>query len=232
MHAIILLGGRGTRLQDLYPDRPKALVPVAGRPFLEWQLEWLARAGIRDVHLAAGYRAESIREWMARCAPAGLTLTLSTEPRPLGTAGGLKVAAASVPGDSFWVLNGDSLLPALRFEGCAAAAARRPALATMAIVPIDAAGRYGTVRFDDAGYVTVFREKAHCDAGWINGGVYLASRALLDRIEADRTLSLDTDIFPALCAERSLGMFPAEPPLLDMGTPDGLAAMEQYLQPA
>jgi NDP-sugar pyrophosphorylase family protein len=62
--AIILCGGKGTRLSSLYSDRPKILVPIAGRPFLEWQLEWLGQAGITDIHLAAGFMADVLGGWL------------------------------------------------------------------------------------------------------------------------------------------------------------------------
>ncbi|MCX6993484.1 MAG: sugar phosphate nucleotidyltransferase, partial [Kiritimatiellaeota bacterium] len=104
-----------------------------------------------------------------------------------------------------------------------------------AITRIESAGRYGTVEFDARKRVTAFREKAaHTGGvgrtgGWINGGVYLARQALLSHIETDKKLSLETDIFPALCAGGQIAVFPAEPPLLDMGTPDGIQTMERYL---
>ena len=66
MQAIILLGGKGTRISRLFPDRPKALAPVAGQPFLERQLAWLVRVGITNVHLAAGYRAEHLLAWLCQ----------------------------------------------------------------------------------------------------------------------------------------------------------------------
>ncbi len=112
---IILCGGRATRLAVLWPDRPKALVPVAGRPFLEWQMEWLARGGVRRIHLAAGHRGEMVIEWLhdwlSRTDSGPDMITCSIEPAPLGTGGGLRYAADRVEGDPVLVLNGDSLLP-------------------------------------------------------------------------------------------------------------------------
>ena len=229
MQAIILLGGKGTRLQGLYPDRPKALAPIAGRPFLEWQMGWLARHGIRDVHLAAGHLAQTIRDW-ASTADRGSTITVSAEPFPLGTGGGLKFTESFIRTDPFLILNGDSLLPNLDFKAFAEDGRKSSALITLAITRIESAGRYGTVEFDERKRVTAFREKAARTGGWINGGVYLAHRTLLARIKPDQTASLETDVFPALCAEGQMGVFLSEPPLLDMGTPDGMQAMESYLR--
>lgn len=229
MQAIILLGGKGTRLQGLYPDLPKALAPIAGRPFLEWQLAWLARHGIGDVHLAAGHLAQAIRKWVTST-PLKSKVTVSVESHPLGTGGGLKFTEEFIRTDPFLILNGDSLLPNLDFHALADAGQTPGTLATLAITRIESAGRYGTVEFDARKRVTAFREKAAQTGGWINGGVYLARRTLLDRIKANEAASLETDIFPALCAEGQLGVFLAEPPLLDMGTPDGIQIMERYLR--
>ena len=114
MQAIILCGGRGTRLNTLYSDRPKILVPVAGRPFIEWQLEWLARMGITDIHLAGGYKADVLQQWLS--AIKEHHITLSTEPGPLGTGGGLKFVEPWFRSDPLLVLNGDSLAPISTFN--------------------------------------------------------------------------------------------------------------------
>lgn len=229
MQAIILIGGRGTRLQSLYPDRPKALAPIAGRPFLEWQLDWLNRHGIDNVHLAAGYKAQALRDWASATMPGGV-ITISTEPASLGTGGGLKYVESFIRSDPFLILNGDSLLPNLDFKSLTEAGRTSGALVTMAVTQIESAGRYGTVVFDERLRVTAFLEKAERTGGWINGGVYLAHRPLLDRIPKNTTVSLETDVFPALCASGQFSAHLAAPPLLDMGTPDGLQAMEQYLR--
>lgn len=228
MQAIILLGGKGTRLHGLYPDQPKALVPICGHPFLEWQLAWLERNGIRDAHLAAGHFAQAIRDWVA---PTTLKskVTISVEPHPLGTGGGLKFTEPFIRTDPFLILNGDSLLPNLDFQALADASHTSGTLITLAVTRIEEAGRYGTVEFDARKRVTAFREKAARTGGWINGGVYLARRTLLTRINPGELVSLETDVFPALCAEGQLGVFSSKPPLLDMGTPDGIRVMERYL---
>ncbi|MEI7436966.1 MAG: nucleotidyltransferase family protein [bacterium] len=228
VQAVLLCGGRGTRLSTLYPDRPKALAPVAGRPFLEWQLDWLERAGVKLVHLAAGHMAAQLQDWTAASGRAGLTVSI--EPRPLGTGGGLKFIEPHLHCDPFLVLNGDSLMPRLDIGALLAAHRATHAPVTLAIAPIEDAGRYGTVEAGADGVITAFREKAPCAEGWINGGVYVVSRAVLKLIPAGQTLSLETDIFPGFVTEGRLRAFRSRPPLLDMGTPEGLAAMTMFLQ--
>ena len=90
MQAIILAGGLGTRLRELYPDIPKALVPILGKPFLAWQIEWLRHGGATGIHIAAGHKASAVKDWL-KTDPAGAGVTLSEEPQPLGTAGGRKL---------------------------------------------------------------------------------------------------------------------------------------------
>ena len=234
MQAVILCGGKGTRLSALYADRPKILVPIAGRPFLTWQLEWLARGGVTDVHLAAGHLADVLQKWMAENS-CGLRLTISTEPAPLGTGGGLKFVEPHLVADPFLVLNGDSLMPRLAFQALEKqhAAFSNPwksaGAATLAVTRIAEAGRYGTVEFDAARRITAFREKASRSEGFINGGVYLMDRALLAAIEPGKSISIETDTFPALAAAGRLQAVEFPQPLLDMGTPEGIRAMENFL---
>src|SRR6185295_2279579 len=105
----ILAGGRGTRLQALFPDQPKPMVPVAGRPFLEHQISLLAQQGFDDFVLCLGYRAEQISSYFGDGARWGVRLAYSTELQPLGTAGALKQAARLWSGPAL-VLNGDTYL--------------------------------------------------------------------------------------------------------------------------
>ena len=86
------------------------------------------------------------------------------------------------------------------------------------------------MEFDPDGFVTAFREKADRAAGFVNAGLYLLPRDVVAGLPAGRAVSLETEIFPALAAQRRLVAIPIPPPLLDMGTPDGLAAMEAFLE--
>jgi D-glycero-alpha-D-manno-heptose 1-phosphate guanylyltransferase len=271
--AVILLGGQGTRLAARFPDLPKALVPVHGRPFLEWQLDWLRRGGSTQVLLAAGHKADVLEKYLAARKADGLSIVLSREPEPRGTGGALKFVEKQISTDLFLVLNGDSLTPNLDFStvwktffhcveksgnvfpqcgtveyraqadrrganarsmaprSCAASeGANATAAAKLFVTPIAEAGRYGTVEFGADGFVTAFREKAERANGFVNTGIYLLPRALLAAIPEEKAVSIETEIFPALAAQRQLIAIPAPPPLLDMGTPDGLAAMENFLR--
>ncbi len=258
MQAVILLGGQGTRLRTLYADRPKALVPVAGRPFIEWQVKWLRRGGVTQIHLAAGHMADQIKDWAA----SQEDVTVSQEPKPLGTGGALQFVESHLIDDRFYLVNGDTLLPNLDFQrlenrgqkvsndwknqpdffqrlekspqkvpttGKSAKKVSNDWKIRIAVTQIEEAGRFGTVEFDAHGVITAFREKEERASGWINGGVYRMHRAALADIPPDQFCSLETDLFPRWATEHRLMACPAEPPLLDMGTPEGLCDMERFL---
>ncbi len=267
--AVILLGGKGTRIAAQFPDRPKCLVPVGGKPFLERQLDWLQANGITEVLLAAGHMAEVLEDWLARRPPDALRITLSREPEPLGTGGALRFIEPQLASDPVLVLNGDSLAPSLdfstpwktslsRFSGifprygkCSdgfstlwkqifhavenpdgffhAVENYFPQCGKLFIAPIEEAGRYGTVEFDADGFITAFREKADRAGGFVNAGIYLLPRDIIAALPAGQPVSLETEIFPSLAAQRRLAALPCPPPLLDMGTPEGLTAMEGFL---
>ena len=228
MQAVILCGGRGTRLNALYPDRPKALVPVAGKPFLEWQIEWLLANKIESIVLATGYMGNKIREWIQRQAFSS-RVSVSIEPKPFGTGGALKYPAATIGNKPFFALNGDSLLPELDFENIEITHRKSGALGTIAVTSIKDSGRYGAVLFDKKGKIVRFEEKKNRGAGWINAGIYLFEPAVLSAISPNKNVSIENEVFPSLAAEGKLFVFQAKPPLLDMGTPEGLKNMEIYL---
>lgn len=231
MQAIILCGGRGTRLSALYPDRPKALVPVAGKPFLEWQIDWLLNNNIQSIFLASGYIGNRVQDWVQeqtfkKC------VAVSVEPEPLGTGGALKYLAETIGDNLFFTLNGDSLLPKINFQEMEKAHRKSGALGTIAVTRIEDSARYGTVTFDNNGKILNFNEKGKSGPGWINAGIYLLEPSVLSVISPNKNVSLENEVFQDLTAEGNLLVFQAQPPLLDMGTPEGLQAMEQYLYQA
>ena len=249
MQAIILAGGAGTRLQALFADRPKILVPIAGRPFLEWQLEWFGRNGITDIHIAGGIKADVLKEWLKVRGTVAegreqkdhtslftihtslftFHVSLSSEPRPLGTGGGLKFVEPWIQTSPCLVVNGDSLLPNLNLKDLTEHHARSSCSITLAITHIEDAARFGTVKVDDTGHITAFLEKAAVAAGWVNGGVYVVNKEILDTIPTDRTVSIERDIFPTFADRHLLGAFSCPTPLLDMGTAEGIESMERFL---
>jgi NDP-sugar pyrophosphorylase family protein len=174
--------------------------------------------------------ADVLRDWLKTDAPKDMEITFSVEPEPRGTGGAIKFAEPWIQSNPFFVLNGDSLAPGLDFQTLKKAHRDSSnTWITLGVTQIEQTGRYGTVEFDAEDRVTAFLEKAEREHGWINTGIYCVSRCALEAIASGKNISIETDIFPALAAADRLRVFRAEPPLLDMGTPDGLEAMEKFL---
>jgi len=227
----ILAGGLGTRLRALYSDRPKALVPLLGRPCMNWQVEGLVRQGYTRIHIAAGYRAPQLRDWAEQQPVPGATITVSVEPEPLGTGGGLGFVRDQLPSTgTLFVMNGDSLLPRARLASLASRLTSSPDLqCVLAAVEMTELGQYGTVDLDDADRIRAFREKATNDRGWVNGGIYCLRRSVIDTIPSGVPYSIEKDIFPALATAGALGAVRTSGPLLDIGTPEGLERTAAFL---
>jgi len=212
MKAFVLAGGLGTRLRPRFGDRPKALTPLAGRPFLAHQLEWLARHGIREVVACAGYGAEALRGELADGGSFGVRLDYSVEEQPLGTGGALKHAERFVAGPAL-VVNGDTL------AACDPWALERErwehgALGAVALYEVADARARGRVEGDARGRIVRFVEK---DPGY--RGLYAFAPALWRRLP-DGPSSLERDVLPALAAEGGLRGFRAAGEFFDIGTPE------------
>lgn len=227
--AVILAGGLGTRLRAVCPDTPKPLVPVLGRPFLDWLLLYLRACFIGHVVISTGYRAEQFSPYHGTERIAGLDLTTVEEPEPLGTAGGFchAVAAAGLTGN-LMVLNGDSLfLTRLGYilEDFTFQTADAAIIATRA----EDCSRYGSLD-TQYGYLRGFREKQR-GGGMINAGIYLFRHGLVGIFPGQRPLSFETDVFPWLIASgHRVRAYPCEGPFLDIGIPEALAEAPAFLE--
>jgi D-glycero-alpha-D-manno-heptose 1-phosphate guanylyltransferase len=226
--AVLLVGGLGTRLRTVVPSAPKPLAPVGNRPFLELLIQQLSSQGIRSLIMCTGYLADQIEDEFGDGSGLGVTIEYSKESEPLGTAGAVKFAEGFLQGvPEFLVMNGDSFLE-LDLRQLIQLHRTHGGLATIAVVSVENAGRYGTVHVDSGNKVTEFREKTGNDSpGLINAGIYVFSPAILALIPAG-PVSLEKDVFPRLLdqgvhAAREQGAF------IDIGTPADYAhAQELY----
>jgi mannose-1-phosphate guanylyltransferase len=227
--AVVLVGGEGTRLRPLTLERPKPVLPLLGRPLLEYVLERLAAAGVTRVIFGCGYLPDPIQACFGQRA-LGLELEYVVEPRPLGTAGGIRHAARGRVSGTFLALNGDILADAPLAELVASHRARGAA-ASIGLTPVSDPSRYGLVRMDDAGLVAGFLEKpepGEIDTDLINAGAYVLEPAVLDLIDDGRAVSIERETFPALvgaglCALKQAGYWS------DVGTPESYIAAHHDL---
>lgn len=222
--AVILAGGLGTRLQDTVADVPKALAPVAGRPFLDWQREYLRRQGVGRVVLALGYRAEQVLAHV-RATWHDLDVAWEIEREPLGTGGALRAAMRHVQGDSAFALNGDTLLLA----DLAALAGQHDEQVVIAVRAVADCARYGALEIAD-GRVIAFAEKGAHGPGTINGGVYWLRRDAFDGFALPAAFSFERDYLAAHVATLAPRAVRTDAFFLDIGTPDDFRRA-QYLIP-
>lgn len=227
--AIILCGGLGTRLKSVIADRPKALVEVRGRRFLEWLILSLARRdSIRHVVLATGYLGEMIERHFGGSHWCGVRISYSREPHPLGTAGALRLAAGHTTSSRLLVTNGDTYCP-FDPRRLVDLHVGRSAMATLWLVETQNASRFGTVALDVDGQITGFNEKASVRGPLLaSAGVYLIERKEIVRIEKDRPASLERDFFPSLIGKGLYGI-EGKGGFIDVGTPESLASADAAL---
>ncbi|MGH9415262.1 MAG: sugar phosphate nucleotidyltransferase [Terriglobales bacterium] len=217
----ILCGGQGTRLRAVLGDLPKPMAALGGRPLLESLVRWAAAAGSTRVVLCAGVGASHIREHFTH-RDWGAEVVISVEPEPLGTGGALRLALPMLRSPAVLVLNGDSFLPAFHLAALLGAPAHHAA-GTLVVVPASGRDDAGRIRLDGAGRITAFEEKlpsslAASAATFLNAGVYLFQRTLLESIPAQGSVSLERELLPAWIGA-GLAALVHNGELVDIGTP-------------
>ena len=199
MYALILAGGMGERLRPLTDSLPKPMVPVAGKPILAHQVDWLSRAGVTDVVFLAGYRWEAIRDYFGDGRHFGVRVQYSVEDTPLGRGGAIRKGFPLVPQEeqSVVVLNGDVItaepLGAVLARYQETRSSNSSHLATIMVVPM--VSPYGLVDLNQHDGVVGFREKVEMPH-WINAGVYVLDRGIAAEfpVQGDH----ETETFPRL----------------------------------
>ncbi|MCF8236736.1 MAG: HAD-IIIA family hydrolase [Saprospiraceae bacterium] len=216
--AIILAGGKGTRLQSVVSDLPKPLAPVGGRPFLAWQLDHLAAQGIQTVVLSIGHMADAFEELIGHQWK-GMTLLYVREEQPLGTGGAIRRAWKDLDNPCAWVLNGDTYTD-FSWSSLWAFHQASSARCTLALKQMSRFDRYGTVKIDGNGKVIGFVEKQAVDLGLINAGVYLVDRNILDDAPPQERFSFEQDVLEVQVTGGKLAGMPVRGHFLDIGVPD------------
>ncbi|MEU0691983.1 NDP-sugar synthase [Streptomyces uncialis] len=224
--AILLVGGKGTRLRPLTVNTPKPMVPAAGVPFLTHQLARARAAGIDHIVLATSYLAEVFEPYFGDGSALGLRLEYVTEREPLGTGGAIRNAAsrlAAGPDDPVVVFNGD-ILTGLDIRALIAAHGTSGADVSLHLTKVADPRAYGLVPTDPTGRVTAFLEKPQTPeeivTDQINAGAYVFRRSVVDTIPAGRPVSVERETFPGLLSSGAhlQGMVDSTY-WLDLGTP-------------
>lgn len=197
MRALILAGGLGKRLAPLTMDLPKPLIPIAGKPILVWQIEWLKKQGVSDFVLAVGHLRSKIFEALGDGRKLGVRIFYSVEEEPLGTAGAIRNAAPFLEDEVFLAVNGD-IVTDLQVKPLLDAL--NNADAAIALVPLRSP--YGVVEVGEEGYVTAFAEKPALEGYYINAGVYAFRKEAL-RLMPEKG-NIEEITFPLLAKQRRL----------------------------
>jgi len=221
LQALILAGGEGTRLRPLTSTIPKPVVPLVGRPFIVYMLDWLHGHGVDDVILGCGFMADAVRQVLGDGSDLGIRLRYLEEPRPLGTGGALKFAEDLLE-QRFFMLNGD-VLADMDLTAQLEQHERTGARATLALYPVDDPSAYGLVNCNPDGSVIEFIEKPGLEepeTNLINAGAYILEHEVLERMPpAGTNVSIEREVFPTLVGHGLYG-YESSGYWMDIGTPD------------
>jgi NDP-sugar pyrophosphorylase family protein len=227
MKAILLAGGKGTRLRPLTIHTPKPIVPIFDRAFLHYQIDLLKQVPeIDEVILSLNYQPRRIEEMFGGGEGTGVRIRYVVEPAPLGTGGAIRYAAQGVS-DTIVVFNGD-VMTAVDVNAVLALHRERKARATIVLTPVDNPSAYGLVETSANGDVKRFLEKPGADeitCDTINAGIYVLEPETFDRIPKDVPYSIERGYFPSLVERgETFVAYIYNGYWIDIGTP------EKYIQ--
>ncbi len=221
MRALILVGGKGTRLTPVLSDVPKPLAPVEGRPFLSYVLDRLASAGVDETILLTGHMAEKVAALYDGTSLEGMRVSCVAEDKPLGTAGALRNLSNLCRQDPLLLLNGDTWVH-FDLTALQAAMERLDAELVLSVVRLSDVSASGFVEQDAEGRLLRFSEKVARGSGLINTGVYLVTDRFVDRIPPGSPISLEAEVIPTALAKGAIiGLSECPGPFHDIGTPEG-----------
>ncbi len=219
MQAVILAGGKGTRLGNLVEKTPKPMLNISGKPFLDYVIWNLQRYGIDEIIISTGYQGQAIEKHFSDAQ----NIIISHEDTPLGTGGALKHAAHLLQ-DDFFVLNGDTLFD-INFLDLFRVYKENNAKAAIALRGVDDVSRYGCIELH-ANQITGFHEKTLSGPGVINGGVFLLSKEILSLFPPGFS-QIEQSLFEQLIEERVFYGQVYDGFFIDIGIPETFTAAQQ-----
>jgi NDP-sugar pyrophosphorylase family protein len=202
MQALILAGGKGTRLRPLTVYTPKPVVSVVNRPFLLYQIDLLKKAGIIDITLSLSYQPDKIQQLLGSGIEYGVTIRYISEPTPLGTGGAYRFAMREAKEPTV-VLNGD-ILTDVNIANVIGVHKKNQADVTIAVAPVEDPSRFGVVTLDKTGSVTSFDEKPEgmSSVNTVNAGIYVLEPVVSEMIDDGAVVSFERDVFPRIIDQR------------------------------
>jgi NDP-sugar pyrophosphorylase family protein len=230
MKAILLAGGKGTRLRPLTIHTPKPIVPIFNRPFLHYQIDRLKQVPeIDEVILSLNYQPRRIEDVFGDGSDAGIRIRYVVEPSPLGTGGAVRYAGESLT-ESVVVFNGD-VLTQIDLGAVLRLHRERQAKATIVLTPVENPQAYGLVETEPDGSVRRFLEKPKPDeitCNTINAGIYVLEPETFDRIPKDTSWSIERSYFPSLIERgETFVAYVYDGYWIDIGTPEKYAQVHR-----
>ena len=219
--ALVLCGGRGTRLKSVNSNSPKILFDVKNRPFIEYFLKYLEYQGLKRIILCTGYKHQLIKEWIEFSYQGNLEIIFSQELIPLGTGGAIRNAKKEVQGNYIFVINGDTLTN-LSYGAFLNDFFEKQCFGSIAVAAVENSIDYGSIITNSTGEILSFNEKIKgINQGLASIGVYLFKAALLDEIPKNKVRSFEKDIIPAIFenGEKPIYSFQYDGSFYDIGTP-------------
>lgn len=225
MQAVIIAGGKGTRLQPLTFGSPKPMLPILDRPFLSWMVERCQQAGITDILMNVRYQAEQIQDYFGDGEAFGVKIRYVIEETALDTAGAMKLAEPYYTGDSLIVFNAD-ILTDLDLGALIEAHEQTQAKATLTLTRVEDPTAFGLVELSDDGSVVAFREKptaeeaAKLGIDTVNAGTYILEPDIFAQYPDNQPLSFERTVFPDLLTQQQrVTGFIWDGYWMDLGTP-------------
>jgi D-glycero-alpha-D-manno-heptose 1-phosphate guanylyltransferase len=219
MKAIILAGGKGTRLQSVINAVPKPMALIAGKPFLEYLILQLKSYSVHDIILSVGYKKESIISFFSNGSKWDVNISYISEKTPLGTGGAIQEAFRFIDDQHVLVMNGDSYIN-VNVSHYLNWHFTKNRIASIVVTKIDSTSRYGTVELDIEDRISKFTEKGERKgSGWINAGIYVFHRSIFENKLPIKFCSLEKEILPNLIEKEIYG-YRCQGAFIDIGTPE------------
>ena len=233
MQSIILCGGLGTRLREVIGEKQKTMADVKGTPFLVLLIDFLKKQGIRDFIFACGYKKEEIENYFGDGKKFGIKVDYAIEKEPLGTGGAIRNCLEFIKEEKVFVLNGDTLFEALLMP-LIVNMNHFDTQASIIVRQIEDKSRYGTVKIenvdDNGGLIKSFEEKIENEdnSNYINGGIYLMKKSLIQTIEANKKISFEKELMPMwLEQKKKIGAVISNANFIDIGTKESYSIINE-----
>ena len=227
MQAVILAGGKGRRLRPITEQIPKPMIEIKGKPFLQYQLEFIKDCITKNILLLVGYLGDKIEGYFKNGAALGLNIQYSYEKAPLGTAGALRNANDKLE-DEFLLLYGDSYLP-IDYKELVGCFHKSGGKAMMVIYDNSQNIACNNVNIAESGLVSEYNKKNPNAMSYVEAGVMVFKKEITELIPTGRLCSLEEEIFPKLISQKQMHCFLTKQRFYDIGTAAGLKIIKDIL---